>query len=87
MGVAYHQQSNGRVENRNKMLKTFLLLYVSKNLDRIQLLPMGEFALNAQLGETPQTRVAVGRRLPNVPRRRVDPMQLSEGQSDGVCSF
>lgn len=48
IGVAYHQQSNGRVENRNKLLKTYLQMYVIQNLDWVRLLPMGEFVLNAQ---------------------------------------
>ena len=29
--VAMHQQANGRVENRNKLIETYLRLYITEN--------------------------------------------------------
>lgn len=48
MGVAYHQQSNGRVENHNKTIEQYLRLFISENADWYHLLPLGEFAIEVR---------------------------------------
>ena len=48
LSLARHQQSNGRVENRNKLIETYLRLYVALRDDWPQFLAVGEFVLNAQ---------------------------------------
>ncbi|QBM87414.1 Integrase core domain-containing protein [Metschnikowia aff. pulcherrima] len=57
LSIARHQQSDGRVENRNKLIETYLRLHVEKNTDWPRFLSMGEFVLNSQvstsLGKSP----------------------------------
>lgn len=57
LSLARHQQSNGRVENRNKLIELYLRLHVENNQDWPKLLPLGEFVLNSQistsLGKSP----------------------------------
>ncbi|GEQ69454.1 hypothetical protein JCM33374_g3126 [Metschnikowia sp. JCM 33374] len=57
LSVPRHQQSNGRVENRNKLIEQYLRLHINNNADWPKLLPLGEFVLNAQfstsLGKSP----------------------------------
>ena len=46
--VAMHQQTNRRVENRNKLIETYLRLYIIENSQWPTLLPIAEFVLNSQ---------------------------------------
>ncbi|QFZ25420.1 putative transposon Ty3-I Gag-Pol polyprotein [Clavispora lusitaniae] len=47
LSLARHQQSDGRVENRNKLIETYLRLYVASNPEWPKFLSLGEFALNS----------------------------------------
>ena len=57
LSLARHQQSNGRAENRNKLIEQYLCLYINKNEEWPSLVPLGEFVLNSQistsLGKSP----------------------------------
>lgn len=47
LAVAQHQQANGKVENRNKLVEQYLRFFVVENSDWVLLLPFAEFVLNA----------------------------------------
>ncbi|CAX45699.1 retrotransposon protein (fragment), putative [Candida dubliniensis CD36] len=43
-----HQQANGRVENRNKLIETYLRLYITDNSQWPMLIHIAEYVLNSQ---------------------------------------